>query len=103
MSQTIISFFSNKAGRKEDLVHVNGDKIISDDNKMVQTFNNLFKNCINSLNITENKLLLTETKNTLGSVDESIKMFEIHPSIRSIYKNVQVDKRFSFSEVNTFK
>ena len=80
---------------------MNDDKIISDDNMVAQTFNTFFKNCVNSLNISENKSLLTESKNIPGCVEESIKRFEIHPSIRSIKENVQVDKRFSFSQVNS--
>ena len=65
----------------------------SDDIEVAQTFNDFFKNCVNSLNISENKLLLTEITNVLGCVDESIKRFENHPSIRSINENV-IDFRF---------
>ena len=90
---TVKPFFSNKGGCKGDVVLVNGDKIISDDNMVAQTFNTFFKNCVNSLNISENKSLLTESKNIPGCVEESIKRFEIHPSVRSINENVQVDKR----------
>ena len=57
---------------------MNDDKIILDDNMVAQTFNTVFK--------TENKSLLTESKNIPGFVEESIKRFEIHPSIRSITK-----------------
>ena len=98
---TVNPFFSNKGGRRENIVLVKGDIIISDDIEIAQTFNDFFKNCVNSLDISENKLLLTETKNIVGCVDEYIKKFENHHSIRSINENVQVDKRFSFSEVNT--
>ena len=97
---TVKPFFSNKGGCKGDVVLVNDDKIISDDNMVAQTFNTFFKNCVNSLNISENKSL-TESKNIPGCVEESIKRFEIHPSIRCINENVQVDERFSFSQVNS--
>ena len=97
---TVNPFFSNKGGSKDNIVLVNGDNIISDDIQVAQTFNDIFKNCVNSLNISENKLLLTEITNVLGCVDESIERFENHPSIRSINENVEVDHRFSFSEVN---
>ena len=44
---------------------------------------------------------LQNLNNIPGCVEESIKRFEIHSSIRSINENVQVDKRFSFSQVNS--
>ena len=59
---TVKPFFCNKGGCKGDVVLVNDDKIISDDNMVAQTFNTFFKNCVNSLNISENKSLLTESK-----------------------------------------
>ena len=78
---------------------VNGDKIISDDAELAQTFNDFFKNSVPSLNIAENRFLLTDTSITFDRVKESIIRFEIHPSIRSINENVEIDQRFSFSEV----
>ena len=98
---TVNPLFSNRGGIKNNIVLVNGDKIISDDAEVAQTFNDFFKNCVNSLNITENRSLITETNETLDRVDESIKRFENHPSIRTIKENVEIHQRFSFSEVTT--
>ena len=53
--RTVNPFFSNKGGSRDNIVLVNGDKIISDDTELAQTFNDFFKNCVNSLNISENK------------------------------------------------
>ena len=80
---------------------VSGDKIISDDTEVATAFNDFFKNCVNSLNIVENRFLLTEFNEALNGVDECIKKFGNHPSIMSINENVKVDSRFSFSEVDT--
>ena len=91
--------FSNKGGGKDNIVLVNDNKVISDDTEVAQTFNDFFKISVNSLNITENKLLLTKTENINGGVEEAIKKFEVHPSIISINENVKVDHRFSFSLV----
>ena len=91
--------FSNKGGVKDNIVLVKDDKIISDDTEVAQTFNDFFANAVSSLDITENKLLLTETKNANGGVEEVIKRFEIHPSIISIKENVKIDTRFKFSEI----
>ena len=97
---TVTPFFSNKGCSKEDIVLVNGDEIISNNVEIAQTFNDFFKNCANSLKISENKFLLTDNKSVLGCVDKAIKRFEIHPSIQRINENVQVNLRFSFSEVD---
>ena len=93
--------FSNKGGCGDSIVLVSGDKIISDDTEVATTFNDFFKNCVNSLNIVENRFLLTEFNEALNGVDECIKKLENHPSIMSINENVKVDSRFSFSEVDT--
>ena len=96
---TVNPLIGNKGGSKENIVLVNGNEIISDDTEVAQTFNDFFKSCVSSLDISENKLLLTETNDTLSSVDEAIQKFEKHPSISSINENVKVDQRFSFSEI----
>ena len=92
--------FSNKGGIKDDIVLVKDDKIISGDIEVAQTFNDFFEKAVNSLDIRENKSLLTETKDIHGGAEVAIKKFEIHPSIISINENVKVESRFSFSEVN---
>ena len=98
--RTMNPFFSNK-GNREDVVHIDGEKIISDDTEVAETFNEFFKNCVDSLNIFENKFLISGSENESGCVNKSIKKFENHPSIRSINENVKISGRFSFSIVNT--
>ena len=64
---------TNKGVGRSNIVLVNGNDIISDDTEVAQIFNNFFENCVYSLNILENKLLLTETHCIPGSAEESIK------------------------------
>ena len=52
------SLFSNKGGVKENIVLVEGDRIINEDTELAQTFNNFFDNAVKSLGIRENKALL---------------------------------------------
>ena len=59
-----------------------------------------FTDTVSSLDIIENRFLLTETNNEQTAVGEAITKFEKHPSIISIKENVNIDLRFSFSEVN---
>ena len=99
--KTVSPLFGNKGGCKENIVLVDGDKVISEDAELAQTFNDYFENCVNALNISENRFLLVDTGLTRGdSMEECIKKFQIHPSIRKINENVKIDARFSFSEVN---
>ena len=92
--------FNNKGVGRNNIVLVNGNDIVSEDTEVAQIFNNFFENCVYSLDILENKLLLTETDCIPGSVEESIKKFENHPSIRNINLNVETNTNFAFLEVN---
>ena len=92
-------FFNNKGGGNKNIVLVEGDKIISNDTGVAQTFNDFFKNSVTSLNISENRFLLKESEIIYKGVEGAIKKFEIHPSILSIHEKVTTDSRFSFSKV----
>ena len=96
---TIKPFFSEKGGPKENIVLVQGDKVISDDTQVAQTFNDFFKTTVDSLGIIENRFLISQTNCELGKVDQAIAKFEKHPSILSIKENVESDLKFSFSTV----
>ena len=97
---TMKPLFSDKGGAKDNIVLVEDNKMISGDTEVAQAFNTFFKTSVNSLGISENKAVLTETKNTEGKVEKAIQMFEFHPSIMSIKENVKIDFMFSFSKVN---
>ena len=80
---------------------VEGDKIISDDKKLADTFNKFFVDSVNSMDIKENKVLMTDTGDILDPVKKVLKKFESHPSIISISENISIENGFSFSEVTT--
>ena len=50
---TVKPLFSEKGRGKKNIILVNGDKIISDDLEIAQTFNDFFKHSINALDIQE--------------------------------------------------
>ena len=89
--------FSEKGRGKENIVLVNGDKIISDDQEVAQTFNDFFKHSVNALNIQENQFLLTQTNHKFNSVKGAIDNFQNHPSVISIKDNIKVAQLFPFS------
>ena len=96
---TVKPQFANKGG-KDNIILVTGEEVISDHTEIAQKFNEFFKNCTNSLNITENKLHLTSTNDVFKGVDESTHKFQKHTSIMRINENVSEDDRFSFLEIN---
>ena len=97
--KTMKPLFSNKGGVKENIVLVEGDRIINEDAELAQTFNNFFDNAVKSLGITENKALLNVVEPSDDVVLDAIKMYESHPSILKIRECIVVDTNFSFSTV----
>ena len=59
-------------------------EIISNTDKVADTFNKLFVNIGNNLEIDKDKQLLVETNNVFDSVLKAIKKYSAHPSIFSI-------------------
>ena len=77
----------DKGGIKESIVLVDGDKILSEDTEIAQTFCKFFDSAVKSLDLVEIKAVLTETKNKEGRGKKALKMYE----------NVNVGSRFSFN------
>ena len=92
--------FGDKGGCMDNIVLVEGDKIISEDVEVAKTFNQYFQSTVSSLDIAENRFLLSETKGELNNVDRAIEKYGNHPSILNINENIKIEDRFSFSEVN---
>ena len=91
--------FGDKGIMRENIILVDNEKVISEDVEVAQTFGNFFEKIVDTLGIVENKLLLS-TGNNKSGVENAIEMFQAHPSIISIKKNVQLECEFSFSIVN---
>ena len=73
--------FGDKGGAKENIVLVEGDRIISEDSEVAQTFNDFFDGAVKSLGISENEVLMTKVEASQGKVLDAIKQYEAHPSI----------------------
>ena len=61
-----------------------GCKIISDTEKVADTFNKFFVNIGKTLKIDKDKQFLVETIDVFGPVLEAIKKYSTHPSILRI-------------------
>ena len=89
--KTVKPLFGDKGGPRDNIVLVEGNKIISDDVEVAQTFNDFFDNAVGNLGISENKLLLNGIENPIeAGVLDAIKMYESHPSIIKIKEHVVV-------------
>ena len=76
--------FLNKVLRANRVILRGGGKIISDTEKVADTFNKFFVNIRNNLKIDKDKQFLVETKDVFDPVFKAIKKYSTHPSILSI-------------------
>ena len=91
---TMKPLFSDKGGIRDKIMLVENDQIISDSKEVAETFNSYFQisGSVESLGITENKLLLNPVSEQNNDVEKYIKQFESHPSIISIKRHVQISQ-----------
>ena len=78
---------------------VKNSTILSNDTDVANSLNNFFQNTVNSLELNENKFLITDTDDLDDPVDIAIKTFETHPSILNIKENIE-PSMFRFNEVD---
>ena len=90
--------FSNKILGTNRVILRDGGKIISDTEKVADTFNRLFVNIGNTLKIDKNKQFLVETNNVFDPVLKAIKKYSAHPSILNIKEKMN-NNVFSFRKV----
>ena len=63
--------------------------------------NQYFGTAVNSLDIIENKSLLTEAENLEDLVEIAIKKFGNHTSVLSIKETIKINELFQFSEITS--
>ena len=80
------SNFSNKILGTNRVILRDGGKIISDTEKVADTFNKFFVNIGKTLKIDKDKQFLVETNDVFDPVLEAIKKYSAHPSILRIKK-----------------
>ena len=97
---TIKPLFSKSISSKQNITLVEDNELITEDKEVAEKFNKFFIATVSSLDITENKDLLTDHTNIDDPVEIAVKKFENHPSILDIKKNVTIKTLFSFSQVN---
>ena len=76
--------FSNYGEGSKKRTLVNDDNIISNDEEVAETFKTFFIDSVESLDITENKVLSNDTGDLKVPVNIALKKFQSHPSIIDI-------------------
>ena len=90
--------FSNKILGTNRVILRDGDKIISDTEKVADTFNMVFVNIGNTLKIDMGKQFLVEANDVFDPVLKAIKKYSAHPSILRIKEKMN-NNVFSFRKV----
>ena len=90
--------FSNKILGTNRVTLRDGGKVISDTERVADTFNKFFVNIGNTLKIDKDKQFLVETNDVFDPVLKAIKKYSAHPSILSIKEKIN-NNVFSFRKV----
>ena len=98
--KTVKPFFSEKSKSTKKITLIEGDSIISKDDVIATTFNNLFSNAVKVLEIKGYDTDNFSYDKSLGDIHNAIIKFENHPSITKIKEMIDVNVRFKFLESN---
>ena len=90
--------FSNKIIGTNRVILRNGGKVISNTEKVADTFNKSFVNIGNTLNIDKDKRFLVDTNVVCDPIQKVIKKYSAHPSILKIKEKMN-NNVFSFRNV----
>ena len=96
--KTVEPVFSNEIQTSSTVTLIEDGKIIADDAKIAEIFNNYFANITESLGISEDQSLLSETTGINDPVEKAIKKYENLPSIKMIKENFELSQ-FEFKPV----
>ena len=96
--KTVKPLFSDKHFSNNKITLVEGDEIISTDEKVAETFNNFFTNVVKNLDIIGFETNYSDDPE-LDKISNIIKKFKNHPSVTKIKENVYVEGQFHFSTV----
>ena len=82
--KTVKPVFLNEIQTTSSVTLIEDGKVITEDTKIAEIFNHYFANITESLGISEDKSLLSETNGIKDPVEKANKKYENHPSIKKI-------------------
>ena len=97
--------FSDKFQTPGNITLLEGDELISDDEKIAKILNDYFVDVTAGWKIAEVEQNLTKTNESCDPVDVAIEMYKIdmytrHPSIKLIKQKTEAREKFSFQQVS---
>ena len=95
--RTMKPLFNDKSSSNQVNNLLIDGKIVNKDDEIAQNLNNYFANAVKSLDIKENRYLLTEN-NIDDPINAAIKKFAVHPSILKIKQKIKCEI-FAFNKV----
>ena len=96
--KTVKPVFSNEIQTSSSVTLIEDGKMINDDVKIAEIFNHHFANITESLGISEDQSLLSQTTGINDPVEKAIKKYENHPSIKMIKERCELSQ-FEFKPV----
>ena len=91
--KTVKPFLSNKGDFHKQITLIEGKEIISDDKDVAEKLSNYFENAVISLDIIENKDIVTSVNGIYDPIDIAIPKYEKHPSILAIKEKITLQCR----------
>ena len=82
--KTVKPLFSEKAQNVQKITIVKDRNLLSKDEDVSEILNDYFKNAVTSLDINENKFLLTESNGNSDPIDHILKRYRLQPSVLKI-------------------
>ena len=100
--KTMKPFLSDKCTYASKISLAHNDNVISDDQELIDIFNNFFEQAVDNLGIQEYQSDHNIDINSISDdpIDYAIAKYKNHPSIIMINENVSFESRFSFTTVN---
>ena len=94
--KTVKPLLSDKGVNTTKKNSLDGEKTVTEDKEAAKTLSYYFSTAVNSLDIIENKSLVTETENLVDPAEIAIKKFENHPSVFSMKETININELFQF-------
>ena len=92
--------FSDKIQAPGNITLLEGDKLISDDEKIAKILNCYFVTITAGFEIAEIEQNLTTTDESCDPVDVAIDMYKSHPFIKLMKQKTEDTEKFSFQQVS---
>ena len=101
--KTVAPLFSNKSRASNNITLSENEKLITNDQKSAEVFNNYFNSIVEKLNIQIDQNLLNDASLFDDPIIAAIHKYKRHPSTLKIKEQLKKDDLFSFYHVNPDK